>query len=100
MALVEQDGMVTDQLVVGRYRAPKIALPGLVKGVKTSRHGSRLAVSWKATSGAERYVVTLALSDGRKVVNQVSSRSLTLRTTAHAKRVTVRAVTSDGMLGR
>ena len=60
----------------------------------------RLAVSWKASAGAERYVVTLTLSDGRRVVKQVSSRSLTLRTTARAKRVTVRAVTADGMVGR
>ncbi|MBO9531505.1 MAG: PKD domain-containing protein [Solirubrobacteraceae bacterium] len=100
VAIVEQDGMVTDQLVVGHYRAPKVFRPGLVKGVKTSRRGTRLAVSWKAAAGAERYVVTLTLSDGRRVVRQVANRSLTLRTTARAKRVSVRAVTADGMLGR
>jgi hypothetical protein len=100
VAIVEQDGMVSDQFVVGRYNAPKVHRPGLVKGVKTAKRGSALAVSWKATPGAERYVVTLTLSDGRRVVKQVTNRSMTLRTTARATRATVRAVTADGMVGR
>jgi hypothetical protein len=100
VAIVEQDGMVTDQLVVGHYRAPKVFRPGLVKGVKTTKRGTRLAVSWKPAAGAERYVVTLTLTDGRRLVRHVAHRSLTLRTTARAKRVTVRAITADGMLGR
>ena len=41
VAIVEQDGMVTDQLVVGHYRAPKAFRPGLVKGVKTTKRGSQ-----------------------------------------------------------
>jgi hypothetical protein len=100
VAIVEQDGMVTDQLVVGHYRAPKVLRPGLVRGVKSIKRGSRLTVSWRPATGARRYVVTLALSDGRRVVRQVAHRSLTLRTRARAKRVTVRALTSDGVLGR
>jgi hypothetical protein len=100
VAIVEQDGMVVDQFVVGHYRAPKVFRPGMVKGVKTARRGSRLAVTWRPAAGADRYVVTLTLSDGRRVVRQVANRSLSLRTAARAKRVSVRAVTADGMLGR
>ncbi len=71
VAIVEQDGMVSDQIVVARYQAPSASKPGIVRQVRTARRGSTLKVTWKPASLADKHVVTVALSNGRRVVRQV-----------------------------
>ena len=92
--------MVTDQLVVGHYRAPKVFRPGLVKGVKTAKRGTapRRALEGRGRRRALRRHPRAVRRPPRRPPG--ANRSLTLRTTARAKRVTVRAMTAGGVLGR
>jgi PKD repeat protein len=100
VALVEQDGMPRDQIAVARYAAPSAARPAKPRGVRIARRGSTLRVGWKR-DGAPRHVVAVTLSNGRRVVEQVSGRRHVVRGVRRGLRgrATVRAIGANGMLG-
>lgn len=101
VAIVEQDGLPSAQVAVTTYRAPAAKKPGRVQGVSTKRHGGRVRVSWKR-DGAPAHIVTVALSDGRRVVRRIDGRThleLPVPRGLRAK-ATVRAVARNGMVGR
>jgi hypothetical protein len=103
VAVVEQDGMVSEQRVVARYRAPGAQQPGMVQRLRSQRlNHNGLRVAFKKAPRGDRHVVTVALSDGRRIVRQVDGRSLTLRGIERRTRakVGVRAVSESGVLGR
>jgi hypothetical protein len=98
VAIVEQDGMVSEQPVVARYRAPAVRKPARVRGIRVARAAHALTVRW---TGRGRHVVNVALGDGRKVVRMVRGRKLVVRVDRSVRaRVTVRAVSQDGVVGR
>ena len=76
MALVEQDGFVTEQPVVTHYRAPRVILPA-VQNVETHRTANALVVTWAKSSA--RHTVSVTLSDGRKLVKNVAGNRYTLK---------------------
>lgn len=101
IAIVEQDGLPSTQVAVASFRAPATKRPGRVRGVKTTRHGGRLRVSW-TRDGAPAHVVTVALGDGRRIVRRVDGRArLDLKVARGLRaKATVRAVARNGMVGR
>jgi hypothetical protein len=81
VAMVEQDGQPRVNLTVGSYRAPGPPKPGKPRGLKLTRKGTRLTVSWRPNPSGFRHAVYLVLGDGRKLVNVVDAkrRSFTLK---------------------
>jgi hypothetical protein len=59
VALVEQDGIVTDEVRVGSFTAPAPAKPGAPARLKATRKGSRVSVTWRPGSGAKQQMVRL-----------------------------------------
>jgi hypothetical protein len=98
VALVEQDGFVTDRKRVGFYTAPGPVRPRAVSGLKARRKGTSVTVSWKGVPGASRYVVKLRGRRGTGTARFVAGRAKSVRIPAVRKddRVTVevRAVSS------
>ncbi|MDA0179322.1 PKD domain-containing protein [Solirubrobacter phytolaccae] len=92
VALVEQDGVLREELDVASYRAPKAARPAPVKGLKVTKRGA----TWKRVQHAAAYTVTVKLRGGKTVVRNVKHPRLAIR---GAKRVTVRAVSPSGITG-
>jgi hypothetical protein len=77
IAVVEQNGMVRRRLRVARYRAPQPIRPARPRRITLRRKGSRLLVRWTRAAGAERYVVGIRSSDGRRL--QLSTRKRLVR---------------------
>jgi PKD repeat protein len=101
VAIVEQDGVPSAQVAVASYRAPAARRPARPRGVRVTRQGTRVQVGW-AADGAPSHVVTVALSDGRRVVRRVDrARRLVLGDVGRGVRATasVRAVGRNGLLG-
>jgi hypothetical protein len=71
---------------VARYRTPAAARPGRVQGLKVSRRGGRVRVSWK---DAGPHAATIRLSDGRRLVRQTRKPLLTVAGVNRATRGTV-----------
>ncbi|MBE2318504.1 PKD domain-containing protein [Solirubrobacter sp. CPCC 204708] len=101
VAVVEQDGLPSTQAAIATYQAPAAKKPGRVHAVKTARHGGRVRVSWRKDA-APAHIVTLELSDGRRLVRRVDGRSaLTVKLPRGLRaKATVRAVARNGMVGR
>ncbi len=72
-AIVEQDRRPRTTLTVGSYRAPGVARPGRVKGVKLTRRGSRLIVRWRASKDGLRHAVYLVVSDKRRLIRYAAA---------------------------
>jgi hypothetical protein len=68
VAVVDNDGLVRKQLTVARFRAPKPAAPERPRRVRVRRTGSGLSLVWPRSAGADRYVVGVDVSDGRRLV--------------------------------
>lgn len=92
VALVEQDGVLREELDLGAYQAPKAKRPGKVRGLKVGRGGAR----WRRLPGAAAYTVSATLPGGRTVVKHVAKPKLAVR---GAKRVSVQAVSPSGITG-
>lgn len=92
VALVEQDGILREELDVAAYRAPKAARPAAVKRLKLTKRGA----TWQRVKGAAAYTVTVELAGGRTVVKHVGKPKIAVR---NPKRVTVRALTASGIQG-
>jgi hypothetical protein len=65
IAIVSQDGVPRQEIEVAKFTAPP-SLPGRLQGVKLTRSGKKLVVSWKRAPGASRVAVSWALADGRR----------------------------------
>ena len=63
---------------MARYAAPSAARPAKPRAVRMTRRGTKLRVGWKR-DGAPRHVVSVTLSDGHRVVQQVSGRRHVVR---------------------
>jgi len=79
VAVVEQDGMLREEIPVVTYKAPATGRPTKVGRIVARRKGKTLTIRWLRSGGARRYTVTARLSDGRVVRKVQRGRSLTLR---------------------
>lgn len=70
LAIVSQDGVPRAEIEVARFTAPS-SLPGRPRGVRLTRTGKGLRVSWRAAPGASRVAVSYALADGRHLAEVV-----------------------------
>ncbi|MDQ3933371.1 MAG: hypothetical protein M3340_01925 [Actinomycetota bacterium] len=59
VALIEKDGIVTDEVRVGSFTAPAPARPGAPSRLKASRKVNRVTVSWRPGKGAKSQIVRL-----------------------------------------
>ena len=86
------DGINAERKRVTTFK-PQSPLMARPKGVKLSRKGARLRVSWKRVTGARAYEVAVAGASRRMVFARTRGRRATLKVPAWDKgRVTVRAV--------
>lgn len=92
VALVEQDGVLREEIDLGSYQAPKTARPARVKGLKVTARGAK----WTRLKGAAAYTTVVNLPGGRTVVRNVAKPKLAVRA---ASRVTVRAISPSGITG-
>lgn len=104
VALIAQDGIVRREVVVTRYTAPPPAPVGRASRLVVRRAGSRAVAAWRAPAGAAVQRVTIAASDGRVIVRQLSPRvrRTQIPRVARGDRVTVTitGVARDGRTGR
>jgi hypothetical protein len=101
VAIVEQDGMVRAQPVLARYTAPSAAKPGLVHRLRGQRKGTSLRLQWATATSADEHLLTVALSNGRRVTRQVRGSSYVVRGVPRTVRATVavRGLATTGMRG-
>jgi hypothetical protein len=64
VALVERDGLITDQVAIGTYQAPPPPRPAKVGGLHAKQHGSALTVTFHPPHGAVRTEVTVTGAQG------------------------------------
>jgi hypothetical protein len=102
VAIVHQDGVLRDELVVASYKAPATRPPSRVGRVKLTRSGSRLVARWLPAIGARRYVVRVKLSSGRVVRKEVSRRNFSIRDVGRrvTGTVTVSGINELGRAGK
>jgi hypothetical protein len=103
LAFVQQRGMTTKTLQIGRYEAPGPAKPGAVRKLAARRKGTNLKVRWKPAARAATYVVKLKGSKGTKLAAMVPSAKKRARFAAVRRderyKVTVQAIGKDFLAG-
>ena len=105
VAMVESYGMPRVNLVVAHYTAPAPARPAEPRGLKLTRNGSSLRVTWARAGDAARYRARITLSDARSLIFFVQSHQrsavivsgVAAKTTGH---VTVQAINGENSVGK
>ena len=104
VALVESYGKPRANVDVASYTAPAPARPAQPRGVKLSRKGSRVTVTWRPATRAARYLVRATLSDGRRLLLFATGKKRSVRISGvpSATRGTIRVagLRPDGSEGR
>jgi hypothetical protein len=67
-AQFEQDGVPTETRVVAEYQAPAPARPKRPQGIRVTRRGSSLIVTWAPQQAITEYEVVVRLSDGERTM--------------------------------
>ena len=75
-----------------RRREPGRASP---RGLKVTRRGSALQVSWKKVSGTAQYSLSAVLSDGRRVLIDTRKTSARITGSRSVKKATVTLYATD-----
>ena len=101
VAEVEQRGKPRAALDVARYRAAAPRPLTAPRGIKLTRKGERMTVTWKPVAGAVRYVVEVETGDGRSMMFEPKARRVVVKRLfmRTASTVKVRAVRVDDKLG-
>ena len=103
VAQVRREGLVHDERVVGRFRAPHPARPGRVPHLRVKRRGRTLTVTFGPARGAVQYLVWIRGSHGRRELKVLSARQRRVRTRilASGDRLTVRVAARSrlGLVG-
>jgi hypothetical protein len=103
VALVEQSGNPRENIDVASYTAPAPARPARPAGLKATRKGSRVTVTWRPARRAARYLVRAKLSDGRNLLFFATSKRRSVRISGIASgttaRITVAGLKPDGTAG-
>ena len=104
VAVVNSFGKPRGQYHVASYRSPGQQSPAKPRGLKITRTGTRLRLSWKRAADASRYILKVRLSDGRVLLFLPAARQTSatvnkiprkLRATA-----TLQVQTPLGIVGR
>jgi hypothetical protein len=103
VAIVSEDGMPRDRIVVDKFAASKPVLLAAPE-VKADPKPGKLVATWKGVAGATKYLVTVDLGDGRRLRNLLPSSARTytapeLRESVTAK-VTVQPFDDRGVPGK
>jgi hypothetical protein len=102
IAIVTENGLPRERVAVATYNAPGPLRPARVGGLRLSRRGTALTISWKAAANATRYAILIAGGDGRHDLRVVSAGTHRLRVAvvAHTRvQVTVAGLRPDGSRG-
>jgi hypothetical protein len=91
-AIVLMNGYNRAQPTVAHYVAPRLRRPGRVPGLRASRHGSGLSVSYRAAAGAVDYVVRVSATGGENTERITSGHRLTLRGLRRGARISISVV--------
>ena len=91
-AVVLMNGYNRAQPTVAHYVAPRLRRPGRVPGLRASRHGSTLSVSYGVAAGAVDYIVRVSATGGENTERITSGHRLTLRGLRRDARVSVSVV--------
>jgi hypothetical protein len=89
-AIVERGGVPELRTTVASYRAPAVARPGRVRGLKLRRTRHGLTARWRPAANARRYAVRIDLPDGRRLLRVVRPARLRLTGIPGRGTVTVR----------
>jgi hypothetical protein len=103
VALVERDGLITDQVAIGTYQAPPPPRPAKVGGLHAKQHGSALTVTFHPPHGAVRTEVTVDGAQGTHLAALAEGNTHKL-TFGNVKwetkfKITARGVGDDGRAG-
>ena len=103
-AQIMRDGLVTDEVSIGSYKAPKPKGPKPVKKLRGKRSGSTLEVTFRPAKDADRTAVKVTAKGGTKIAEMVDgdAREATLSGLRWAKKlkVTVYSIDEDGQAGK
>jgi hypothetical protein len=102
IAIVTENGLPRERVAVATYSAPGPLRPARVGGLRLSRSGRALTISWKAAANATRYAILIVGGDGRHDLRVVSAGTHRLRVAvvAHTRvQVTVAGLRPDGSRG-
>jgi hypothetical protein len=78
-AQIEQSGLPRRDLVAAHYRAPAPARPSLVRGLRVTRQGRSVVVTWQRSANATGYELRIALTDGRRILADFPERGRSYR---------------------
>ena len=97
---VLQQGLPRERLNVASYRAPSPSTPGRVRGLRLRKASrGRVLASWGVAARADRYRVSITVSDGRRLIRTAQRRRLTITGVGRREQVLVR-VRAVNALGR
>jgi hypothetical protein len=104
LAVVEQNGMPRETVVVARYRAPKPLRPAKPRKLRLRRKGSRVIVRWRGPTNAFKHNVLVRAGDGRRelLVRPGHARRAVVRglPRRYGVRVAVKGMRLDSVVGR
>ncbi|HEX6026405.1 MAG TPA: hypothetical protein VFZ00_30700 [Solirubrobacter sp.] len=102
VAVVEQNGLTREHVVVASYRAPSAQRLAAPRRLRAARRGGQLRIGWQRVARARGYEARVRLSDGRRLVLRTVRRARTVRRVGAAVRgsVTVRALSVSSVHGR
>ena len=102
VAQVEQGGLPRAVYTVATYRAPGPPRPATPRRVSMTHRGNGLTIRWRPVSGATRYLATVTLGDGRKLLLPATGRNPGVKVAGVSRRTRVRAevVAIDDRSGR
>ena len=103
---VERDagGLPQEPITVARYQAPGMAAAPRVRGARASLRRGRATVTWRRSSAAAGYLVTVRLRDGRVLTRTTGRRVGSVRisglgSAARLRSASVRSITATRLLG-
>jgi hypothetical protein len=103
-AIVEQDKRPRTTLTVASYVAPGMVKPGRVKGLRLTRTGTRITVSWRPSRDGFRHAVYLVLTDKRSLIAYAAANAHSVPFRAIGAKVgataTVTGLTKGNSMGR
>ena len=101
VAIVSEDGIPRERVVIARYHAPGPVTPGRVHGLSVRRSGHTFRISFGSAAGATSYSLRVTASDGRHLLKLIGRRghSLKLPVIGYSDRISV-SVAGLSPLGR
>ena len=103
VALVMRDGLITDTVPIGTYKAPPPPRPKPVSKLRAKRRGSNLTVTFRPSRGADSTAVKVKGSGGTEIARLVSGKAKKARFDgvrwAKKLKITVYSISKDGRAG-